>query len=61
MYECNFTRENYGGMCAVKKAKIKSRSQEVSLGPFDGNVFFLEKVRFLAVRFTAASKNLSFN
>ena len=61
MYECNFTRENYGGKCAVKKAKIKSRSQEVSLGPFDGNVFFLEKVRFLAVRFTAASKNLSFN
>ena len=48
-------------MCAVKIAKIKSRSQEVSLVPFDVNVFFLEKVRFLAVRFTAASKNLSFN
>ena len=57
MHECNVTS---GGICAVKIAKIRSRSQEVSLVPFDVNVFFLEKVRFLAVRFTAASKNLSF-
>ena len=58
MYECNVTS---GGMCAVKIARKEPRSQEVSLVPFDGNVFFLEKVRFLVVRFTAATKNLSFN
>ena len=64
MYECTFPRGNYGGPCAVKIVKIEpqyTQSQKVSLVPFDVNVFIEQKIRFLAIRFTAASKNLSIN
>ena len=64
MYECSFPSGDYGGPCAVKIVKIEpqyTQSQKVSLVPFDVNVFISEKVRFLAIQFTAASKYLSIN
>ena len=48
-------------MKIVKIEPQYTQSQKVSLVPFDVNVFIEQKIRFLAIRFTAASKNLSIN
>ena len=48
-------------MKIVKIEPQYTQSQKVSLVPFDVNVFISEKVRFLAIQFTAASKYLSIN